>query len=342
MTMNKPERALLLLSIGVLALLASCAGNRPMVRAEPEAATPEKEPRPIDRAAERVKRNGSDIRKYFALDDEAEIIVMADLSEGGEDFRAVYDLANAVPLEDRSGFTVRFSLSSGLSAEALDGAFEWVLREDQAGLLLAMDDDYKEVWTEYLDTLDRYGAKITFFLQGGLDSFSALALSRGHDVGYHSINHLNLPKVSREVFFEETTSEIGLFREAGIPLNSFAYPFGLSEPWMHEELLRYFTILRGYGVTFRVYDSAAIRRGYISSKAIDNTLYKQDAAFEASISLMLRTVKFIGGDIVLPLTTHTVSDTADWGIKPARLEYLLREAVQLKLVFYRYCDFEPQ
>ncbi|MDR2418320.1 MAG: polysaccharide deacetylase family protein [Treponema sp.] len=330
------------LYISIFVLLASCASNRNAIRLEPETIprTPVEELSPMDLATRRVKQNQSDIHKYFALDEVADIIVMADITEQSEDFHVVYDLVNAAPSADGSGFTVSFSISGKQSGETREDTLEWLIREDKAGLLLAMDDDYQDVWTEYLDLFDQYGAKITFFVQGRLDPFCALALLRGHDVGYHSINHLNLPKVSREVFFEETTSDLGTFRDAGIPLNSFAYPFGLSESWMHEELLHHFKILRGYGVTFRVYDSAAIRRGYISSKAIDNTLYKQDAAFEAIISLMLRTIKFIGGDIVLPLTTHTIADDADWGIKPARLEYLLGMAEQLQLKFYRYSDFE--
>ncbi|MDR1399332.1 MAG: polysaccharide deacetylase family protein [Treponema sp.] len=332
-----------LLYISIFVVFASCASNRSVIRAEPESvpSAPVEEPSPMDLATRRVKQNLPDIHKYFALDEVADIIIMADLTEQSEDFHVVYDLVNAVPAADGSRFTVSFSISSKQSGKTRDDTLEWLIQEDKAGLLLSLDDDYQDVWTEYLDLFDQYSAKITFFVQGRLDPFCTLALSRGHDVGYHSINHLNLPKVSREVFFEETTSDINTFRDAGIPLNSFAYPYGLSESWMHEELLRYFKILRGYGVTFRVYDTAAIQRGYISSKAIDNTLYKQNTAFEAIITLMLRTVKFIGGDIVLPLTTHTITDNADWGIKPARLEYLLRMANQLQLKFYRYSDFEP-
>jgi hypothetical protein len=51
---------------------------------------------------------------------------------------------------------------------------------------------------------------------------------------------------------------------------------------------------------------------------------------------MLRTVKFIGKGNILPLTTHNISDTADWGIKPRRLEYVLQTIRDLKLKFYRY------
>jgi hypothetical protein len=54
---------------------------------------------------------------------------------------------------------------------------------------------------------------------------------------------------------------------------------------------------------------------------------------------MLRTAKFIGGDSIIPMTTHDISGDADWGISRPRLDYLLRTAAALKLRFYRYGDF---
>jgi hypothetical protein len=107
---------------------------------------------------------------------------------------------------------------------------------------------------------------------------------------------------------------------------------------MNEELLKHFKILRGYGVTFKVYDRTTIQQGYISSRAIDNILFKKDEDFKAAITIMLRTLKFIGGERILPLTTHTIADDADWGITPARMEYVLKTARDLRLVFYRYSD----
>jgi hypothetical protein len=141
------------------------------------------------------------------------------------------------------------------------------------------------------------------------------------------------------VFFEETTADIDAFRREGIPLTSFAYPFGLSEQWMDDALLPHFKVLRGYGTTFRTYDAASIKKGYIGCKAIDNTLYKDDDEFKALVILMLRTIKFIGGETILPLTTHNIADTAEWGIKPERLEFLLKTAKELELKFYVYKDF---
>jgi peptidoglycan/xylan/chitin deacetylase (PgdA/CDA1 family) len=321
-------------------LLVSCA-SRPPAHAgaplEPEDAgpdVPEAKIRLADEIIQRVKNNGEDISKYFFLNEEADIIVKADISG----FEVLYDLRNARPLDD-SRLAVHFSVEDKDTGYRRQDMLRWKISEDASGILLAFDDDYQSVWERYFDLFDRYGARVTFFIQGDFSPFCPEAQSRGHDIGYHTLHHLNLLKVSRETFFEETLSAIGTFRQAGVPLRSFAYPFGLSEPWMHEELTKSFSILRGFGVTYRIYSSETIRAGYISSKSIDNISYKSDAKFEADMRVMLRTLKFLGGDRVLPLTTHTIADDADWGISPRRLEYLLNTAKELKLRFYRYGDF---
>jgi peptidoglycan/xylan/chitin deacetylase (PgdA/CDA1 family) len=162
-------------------------------------------------------------------------------------------------------------------------------------------------------------------------------VEKGHEIGYHTKSHLNLLKVSRQVFFEETLGGTETFRRRGMPLKSFAYPYGFFEPWMDEVLGENFPIRRGFGATCWIYSAYTIKSGYISSKSIDNIQYKSDAEFEADISAMLTAIKSGGG--ILPLTTHTVAAEADWGISPGRLEYLLKTAAELGLQFYRYGDF---
>lgn len=206
-----------------------------------------------------------------------------------------------------------------------------------AGLLLAFDDDYADIWERYLDLFDRYEVRVTFFVQGDYSPFCTVAENRGHEIGYHTKNHFNLLKVSRQEFLEETVGGAESFRQQGIPLKAFAYPYGYSEPWMDEILWENFPILRGFGTTFRVYNADAIKAGYISSKSIDNNQYKDDAEFEADISDMFTSIKLSGG--FLPLTTHTIAAEAPWGISPDRLEYLLKTAAELELKFYRYGDF---
>jgi len=297
----------------------------------------------MESAVERVKQNSSEIKKYFILDENRDIIVKADLAEiwpemnTVEHFEVIYDLKYP-ETTGSGGFYIPFTVSSAETGETRQDKLFWQPRRDGTGILLAFDDDYVDIWEEYFNFFDLYNARVTFFIQGEHISFCLEALERGHDIGYHTQQHLNLTKVSREVFDEETVSRLDDIREAGIPLTSFAYPFGLSEEWMNEELSKSFKILRGYGVTFRVYDRVSIREGYSSSKALDNILFKRDEDLEKVIDHMFSTIKFIGGNLILPLTTHTISEEADWGIKPDRLRYLLEAAQKMQLNFYRYKD----
>jgi peptidoglycan/xylan/chitin deacetylase (PgdA/CDA1 family) len=311
----------------------------------PAVSAPEAPARGIDRVRERIKADTDDIRKYFVLDEDGRIIVKADIRDRDDEFEATYDLGDRAWNGD-SPLRVRFFLEDTGTGEWQEDFFWWPIREDETGLLLAFDDDYRRSWEEYFELLDQYDARVTYFIQGdgspgnspeGLFSFCIRALGRGHDIGYHTIHHLNLLEVSGDVFARETLSALEDFRQAGIPLRAFAYPYGFSEPWMRETLGAFFALQRGFGVTFRIFSEERIREGYIVSRSIDNILFEADAEFEGVITAMLRTLKFIGG--VLPLTTHDISDTALWGIKPHRLEYLLTAARALKLRFYRYGDF---
>jgi hypothetical protein len=292
----------------------------------------------IDRAAELVRADSETIEKYFVADEDGLITVKADIREGDAEFEVRYELGDP---EDSENLRVGFSVEDRRTGERREGAFLWPIREDTAGILLAFDDDYRQAWEEHFDMFDKYGARVTYFVQGELSDFCFRALNRGHDVGYHTIHHLNLPKISEEEFYRETTSDVGSFRQAGVPLRSFAYPFGLSEPWMREALAGTFDIQRGFGATFRVYTAEAVREGYIVARSIDNIMFKEEEGFEAMIAGMFRTLKFIGGERVLPIATHDISGEAQWGIKPRRLEYLLKTAGSFKLKFYRYSDFVP-
>ena len=328
----------------ILGILLGACTSRPQRRVEmtvPETAPslpPIVETYPLpEQLARQVKQNGQDIKKYFYLDEDGKIVIKADLQEGN--YEVFYDLEGAEALTD-SVYSVGFSIREKEKDTIIEDRLIWKPGPGKAGLLLAMDDDYMEIWEQYFDLFDEYGARITFFIQGGgFNSFSFAALSRGHDVGFHSLNHLDLRKISREAFFEETSGAVQSFRKEGIPLSSFAYPYGFSEPWMHEILLESFGVLRGYGTTFRLYNEDQIRSGYIISRAIDNTVIRGEEKYNRLIGLMLKTVKFLDDGRILPITTHDISDTAHWGITPRRLEFLLKTAADLNLVFYRYSDF---
>jgi len=319
------------------------ANGTPGVFIPPSGELPAPLMKSFERALEKVKQNGKDIDRYFVTDNEGRIAVKAGLRDAGRDFEIVYDLENAREIGN-SVYEVGFSCLDKESGMLLKDVFVWNPSADASGLLLAFDDDYTDAWERYFDLFDAYNAKVTFFIIGKPDvkktnSFCAKALKRGHDIGYHGLSHTDLRKISEIEFVPETAEPAKSFGDAGIFLSSFAYPYGFYEPWMHDALLRFFGVLRGYGVAFCPYNEAEIKRGYISSRAIDNTVIPSDADFYRTINTMLRTVKFIDKNMVLPLTTHDISAAAHWGISPGRLEYLLKTANGLGLAFYRYRDF---
>ena len=321
--------------------LSACASRPAPVAVKPRAGGRFRRPpviSPIEQTLELVKQNGNNLEKYFLLNEDDQIAVRARVSGDAGDYEVFYDLEGAEALPGAS-YKVHFTIREANSGTSREDTLIWAPRTTSSGLLLSFDDDYTDSWESCFDLFESYGAKVTFFIQGKPAPFGAAAISRGHDVGYHSLNHLDLRKTSETAFIRQTLEPAESFSQAGIPLSSFAYPFGFSEPWMHEILLQSFGVLRGYGVTYRLYKKDEINSAYIISRAIDRAVIPEDGDFERDITLMLRTVKFLEGALILPLTTHEISDTAVWGISKRRLEYLLKTAADLSLVFYRYRDF---
>lgn len=208
----------------------------------------------------------------------------------------------------------------------------------ESGILLGFDDDYYAAWEAAFPLFDRYGARVTFFVQGN-PPFCLAAAARGHGIGFHTATHPDLRRLDRETWHKETLLEARPLREAGVPIAAFAYPFGFSEAWMDEELRKTYPVLRGFGVRDLVYrrDGEELRRGVIGSKSIDNTVLPDDDDFFRTIDVLFERASSERGSVI-PLTTHTIDDRAQWGIRPGRLEYVLRRAVELGLCFYTYAD----
>ena len=292
---------------------------------------------PVEKLLARIKQNEADILKYFILDENGQIIVMANFQDETGNYKVTYDLEGAKALGG-SVYEVGFILYEEKTETRLEDSLIWKPLAGNAGILLSFDDDYFESWEKHMDLFDKYEAKVTFFIQGRFDPFSVKAMNRGHDIGYHSLSHPDLRGITRTEFIKETIEAAELFRREGVPISSFAFPFGFSQPWMFEILFPSFPILRGYGVTFRLYNKDKIISAFISSRAIDNTVIRGEENFDRIIRIMLKTVKFLDEDWVLPLTSHDISDIA-WGITPRRLEFLLSLAADLRLRFYRFSDF---
>jgi peptidoglycan/xylan/chitin deacetylase (PgdA/CDA1 family) len=307
---------------------------------------PEYEPSPLEIVINKIKQNSQEIDKYFLFSKTGELVVKADIEEKEKTgktsyFQVQYDIKN-IKKESSGEYLIAFTLTNTVTKEIYEDKFLWEPQKDNSGILLSFDDHYINNWESYFNFFDRYNAKATFFVTGTYNrnsNFSRRALRRWHDIGYHSLNHFNLPLLSRQRYNIQTRSQVNNFRKAKIPLVSFAYPYGSYASWMNNDLLRTYKLLRGFNISFQAYDKQAIKEGFILSRSIDNIYFKQDRDFIRTVDLMLRTVKFTGRDFVLPLSSHIISNKADWGIKPHRLEYIFKTANELQLNFYCYRDF---
>jgi len=345
--------AFFMLLLAVLAIsCASRPASSPNASQPVSSSMPEVQPEPaelFERAIRNVKMDTPLIKKSFEqktpgiLENTGlpvqDIVVKGELFIDGNEFQVIYDCAAASRIGE-SLFRIPFLLQNATYGTVRSDELLWRPAESEAGLLLSFDDYYWRSWYQYFDMFDAFGAKVTFFVQGlyqqmDLAEFCVQAMERGHDLGFHTANHYDLTKVSRETFDSETIEAADAFFKAGIPLSSLAFPFGFSSPWMREALAPVFPVTRGYGSNIRIYKTETVSNGYIISTAIDNILFPENSKFENDIRLILLAAKFTGNNIV-PFTTHEISDSAQWGIMPKRLEYLLKTAQELKLRFYTY------
>jgi peptidoglycan/xylan/chitin deacetylase (PgdA/CDA1 family) len=210
-------------------------------------------------------------------------------------------------------------------------------KSGHSGIVLGFDDYYPDNWAHSFDLFDKYNAKVSFFVNAGsVSPFMHQAQNRGHEIGYHTIDHLRLPELSREQFLEQTVSRMKIFREEGIDLTTFAYPFGAYKPWMHDELLKYYKAVRGFR-RFKLYTREEMKSGFIHSISIDNIRHTSEKGFRWTINKMLKAAKRQGK--IATLTSHNISGDG-WGITPERLEYVLQKCREYGLTFYRYKDLQ--
>ena len=100
-------------------------------------------------------------------------------------------------------------------------------------LALSFDDRNIASWEQAFPLFEKHGASATFFICGEIGSnevaFAQRALSMGHEVGLHGLRHRNaddaVAKLGPDGYWEaEIAPQLSAFREAGVPIRSFAYP----------------------------------------------------------------------------------------------------------------------
>jgi peptidoglycan/xylan/chitin deacetylase (PgdA/CDA1 family) len=120
---------------------------------------------------------------------------------------------------------------------------------------ITFDDASVDNWYEQLNFLDSLHIKATFYICSyhTLNSAQKQKLkeieSRGHEIAYHTANHLDLVKeVAKKGMAEteekEINSDLLLMQRDGYKISNFAYPFGSHSTQLNTCLLRKFKSVR--------------------------------------------------------------------------------------------------
>ena len=214
-------------------------------------------------------------------------------------------------------------------------------QENPSGLLLSFDDYSPENWEAYFDLFDKYDANVTFFINSfditEPTDFCYKAVERGHEIGFHTKYHNSLVDADEEEIYQEAIEPIELFRNAGFPLTTFAYPYGDYTDPLNQQLLQYYKVLRG-GWHYQLNSKENLKSGLVEARCLDNANFESDLRFKLSVNKMLYETRWQEGTVVA-LYSHSI-ENGEWCITPERLEYVLKRAKQLGLEFYTFEELQ--
>ncbi len=192
---------------------------------------------------------------------------------------------------------------------------------------LSFDDFPQSVIDNACPHLDQYDWKATFYVAAGLAGtsnhlglhFSVQDLktltTKGHEIGCHSYNHVNILEVSGAQLDAELNKNAQTLDALGIPkLTSFAYPYGEVDAAHKSSLETRFTAMRGImpGIHYRKADLNQIKSMQVySGPDIDRSIQA------------VNSLKDKPG--WLTLFTHDVRENpSDYGCTPGEFERVLK------------------
>jgi peptidoglycan/xylan/chitin deacetylase (PgdA/CDA1 family) len=150
------------------------------------------------------------------------------------------------------------------SADDLNPGIE--LTNVEPGIALTFDDAYYDEWIEMLPILNKYNAKVTFFIslnypKNDINRKEKIIklYNAGNEIGLHTVNHPRLSTYLKNhslyhYYINEILPEVRFFNSLGINPSSFAYPYGQYSAESNEFLSQYFNKIRC------MYGSANIKR----------------------------------------------------------------------------------
>lgn len=220
----------------------------------------------------------------------------------------------------------------------------------KAGLALTFDDYSVDNWYSYLNLLDSFNVKATFYISNynQLNASQKQKLheieNRGHEIGYHTSNHPDLTKYFQlyglqKLVNNEIAAGLTLMNKDGFYPKTFAYPYGSHLPELDCALLKYFTSVRMLNSTTDYAQS-------LSSSGNNQQLYaivlddinKKSTSF---MDAMLKNAKD-GNDCFVVLVHQINNPNASYSISLDRLRYLLVSAKKNGLESYTASQLSKQ
>jgi peptidoglycan/xylan/chitin deacetylase (PgdA/CDA1 family) len=131
------------------------------------------------------------------------------------------------------------------------------------GLALSFDDTFVDNWFALRPMLQRYHARVTFFVSRyrditaeQRDKLKTLA-SDGHAIEAHSVQHLRAPDyVERNglnaYLHDEVDPSIAILRNDGFTVDAFAYPFGARTTELDKAIAKRVPVIRSVAFAYHL------------------------------------------------------------------------------------------
>ncbi len=224
----------------------------------------------------------------------------------------------------------------------------------QAGVCLTFDDRNIADWEAMLPVFDKYGAHVTFFINGEIGPAEAARLkaiqAHGHAIGAHGLLHANYWQCVKkqgmtpeEYAQADSFGQLEGFQANGIAVTSYACPMSSRDAMLDEILKRHFRHIRS-GAFLKEGQRLADRDDvfvpvaeiashfYFNGKGIDkypeNTQEMVDEALERAACR----------NELIVFYAHRIAPDPCKGhhIEPVEVERILQKGQQLGLRFYSF------
>lgn len=216
------------------------------------------------------------------------------------------------------------------------------LAPQKGGIAITFDDYSVDNWYRYINLLDSFKAKCTFYVSNynKLSETQKQKLhdiqNHGHEIAFHSTNHINFVQNLQKLGFkklmdEEVRNGLELMNKDGFYPQTFAYPYGAHNLLMDKALVKRFKSIRTLNGTHELKNSLFPLSGntFIRGLGIDENSNRNFG----NICGLLASAKDLDKCAVLLIHNVERNDT-QLQLPLSKLRNLLVKAKSLNLRFY--------